>query len=420
MKLPAAGRALSALVALGLPLVACDRGEGGPGNGPAPTGVSKAYGRWTPSAWDSCTQAIHDAYSVVGPDGKLYPTWHPPVDPATGCTFGHEHGRNPKQSKLYAGTGPIPFGVANEALDTWDPAGMRHEDHVGHKIEWENGVELQRSVGASRVNIGVRCDFLTKIHQGTHSKDAFSNNLHELAYHVRCDDGTELHATLMVAFGAPGEFVRSCDKATTIAAGPATPANSPTGSGVRFIPDRSCIEAHILVPAGQFSQFSAGLYEDWVSGNYLRRKDGSQLAYFDPHFAVFAPSRYFEGSRTDLTGRSMEACYEQEPNGDRAAGGACDASTANGTVTDVTWDDPRSTLNGLVREVYFNQTVINNPAGPKVWYTDPFGGNADTVAFPGSVRQKLASIDNTRPWPLESQAFGATRSYGGNGVHAPN
>ena len=27
-------------------------------------------------------------------------------------------------------------------------------------------------------------------------------------------------------------------------------------------------------------------------------------------------------------------------------------------------------LNGLTREVYFNQTVINNAAGPKVWYSD--------------------------------------------------
>jgi hypothetical protein len=410
---------LAALLLGAMVLAACQRGDDA-GGGPAPTGVSQAYGRWTPSHWDTCTKEIHDGYSVVGPDGKLYPTWHPPVDAKTGCTFGHEHGRNPKHSTLYGATGPIPFGVANEALETWDPAGTRLEDHVGHKIEWEDGVELQRTVGAQRVNIGVQCDFLTKIHQGTHSKDAFTNNLHELAYHVRCTDGTELHATLMVAFGTPGEFTRSCDKATVVAAGTPVPANSPAGSGVRFIPDRSCITDFILVPGGGFSQFSEGLYEDWVSGNYLRRGDGSQLAYFDPHFAVFAPSRYYDGGRGDLTGRSLDACYEVEPNGDRAAGGACSASTDDGGVSDVTWDDPRSTLNGLVREVYFNQTVLNNAGGPKVWYTDPFGGHADTVAFPGSVKQKLASLDNTRPWPLESQAFGATRSYGGNGVHAPN
>jgi hypothetical protein len=412
------GDGTAVVLTAGWLLMSCD--HPGAGEGGAATGVSEAYGKWTPSHWDTCTKEIHDRYSAVGPDGKLYPTWHPPVDPATGCTFGHEHGRNPAGSNLYATTGKIPFGLANEALDTWDPGGARHEDHVGHKIEWENGVQLQRTVNGQRENIGVTCDFLTKIHQGTHSKDAFTNNLHEVAYHVRCSDGTELHATIMVAFGAPGEFVRSCDKTTVVNAGQPTPLNSPAGSGVRFIPDRSCIDQYILVPSGQFSQFSQGMYEDWLSGNHLREADGTELAYFDPHFAVFAPSRFFEGSRSDLTGRSLDACYETEPNGDHAAGGACDASTNNGQDQNVTWDDPRSTLNGLSREVYFNQTTITNAAGPTVWYTDPFGGHASPSPFPGSIRQLIAPVNNTRPFPLESQAFGADRNYGGNGVHAPN
>ena len=32
--------------------------------------------------------------------------------------------------------GAIPFAYANEQLVTWDPANQRHEDHVGHKVEW--------------------------------------------------------------------------------------------------------------------------------------------------------------------------------------------------------------------------------------------------------------------------------------------
>ena len=42
----------------------------------------------------------------------------------------------------------MPLGVANEALETFDPANPRREDHVGHKIEWENDVPM-------RVNAGV-------------------------------------------------------------------------------------------------------------------------------------------------------------------------------------------------------------------------------------------------------------------------
>src|SRR6267143_751468 len=77
----------------------------------------------------------------------------------------------------------------------------------------------------------VRCDVLTKLHQGTHSKDAFTNNLHELVYHIRCSDGTEMHITMLAAIGTPGQFTRSCDGAA-IAVGPATPANSPDGGEI--------------------------------------------------------------------------------------------------------------------------------------------------------------------------------------------
>lgn len=85
----------------------------------APTGVnSAAMGLWMPASFENCSQAIHDAYRVVGPDGKWYPTWHPPIDPGTGCSFGHEHGRDPRGSALHPLLGPIVFGAANEALDT--------------------------------------------------------------------------------------------------------------------------------------------------------------------------------------------------------------------------------------------------------------------------------------------------------------
>ena len=96
-----------------------------PGGG-TPVGNAQSYGLWTPGPRDDCTAAIHNSYSVVGPDGKLYPTWHPPVDPVTGCSFGHDHGRDPRGSALYAAVGPIPFGYANEQLDVYDPANPRH------------------------------------------------------------------------------------------------------------------------------------------------------------------------------------------------------------------------------------------------------------------------------------------------------
>lgn len=52
-------------------------------------GPEPVDGRPNPYAW------VHAQYQTVGPDGRLYATWHPRVDPVYGCHFGHEHGSDP-------------------------------------------------------------------------------------------------------------------------------------------------------------------------------------------------------------------------------------------------------------------------------------------------------------------------------------
>ncbi len=407
---------------------------------------SSAMGLWSPGKGDTCSKAIHDSYSVIAYDGKRYPTWHPPIDPKTGCRFGHEHGRDPKGSKLYAfiqshfalngdtAHSGVPFGIANEALDVFtnmDPTKERHEDHMGHKIEWENDVRLNRSnlsttgSSTSPTPTTVYCSFMTKIHQGTHSKDAFGNNVHELLYFVICEDratspaklDTQLAIAKMTAIGKPGESIRTCDKTTVNKVGSYSPANSPTGNGARFIPDRSCATQYVLVPPGKFSSFSQGLYEDWLTSNYIYSTGGKRLAYFDPHFAVFNPSRYFYSGKTDNMGRSIDLCREKESNGDYAHGGACE-----GLSSSVTWDDVRSPFNGGSRETYFSQNWTDNSGGKTIWYSDPYGNKATNTSFKGSLKQYIAAVKNLKPYAYESQAFGKSRNYGGSGtqVHAPN
>ena len=404
---------------------------------------ARAYGLWTPGRSDTCPKSLHDRYAVRGPDGKLYPTWHPPrvrLRDGRTCTFGHEHGRDPRGSHLYrwlarelsrlgapGGRRGIPFGVANEALDRFaqhtQGAPHRHEDHVGHKIEWQNDVPLEASIpGGRRKRTGVRCDFLAKIHQGTHSADAFGNNLHELVYAARCSDGTAIAATVLSAFGRANELIRSCDGRTVIAAG--TSFAYPASNGARLIPDDVCVRRHLLVPAGAFSDFSRGLYEDWLSANYLRTRSGRLLAYFDPHFAVFNPARYADtagGTRPPVLARTIDVCWFAALGHLRARGGACDEATDYGRrATPLPYDSARSPFDGAHRETYFNQTLVDNAGGPRHWWTDPFGRNASRRRFPGAIRQYLAPRSNRR-WPtLESQAFGASRPYGGRGVHAPN
>jgi len=381
------------------------------------TGPAASFGIWTPGPNDTCSPAIHDAYSVVGPDAKRYPTWHPPIDPVTGCSFGHEHGRDPRGSKLYAAVGPIPFGYANEQLDTWDPANPRHEDHVGHKIEWENNVPLNFGSDAASSLFDIRCDVLAKLHQGTHSKDAFTNNLHELVYHVRCTDGTEMHLTLLTAIGDPGQFTRSCD-GTAVAVGPATPANSPNGGGQRIIPDRSCVLQSILVPVGQSSNLGV-LHESWQTSIGIRTAGGRGLAFINPYFQVRLPSRYYDPGTAPAVGRPMDLCYEVTPGGARAQSNTCNQVTANGTITGITFDDPRSPFNGADRFFDMNENEITNAGGPTGWFTDPFGLHARPDSFPGAVRQWIARIDNSRGG-LGTNGPTLRRYYGGTSVHPPN
>ena len=383
------------------------------------TGLSVAYGTWTPTSADSCTREIHDSYAVVGPDGKLYPTWHPPVDPATGCTFGHEHGRDPRGSDLYAEVGPIPFALANEAMDAYvQPEGRRHEDHVGHKVEWENDIEMSIGGGGGAV-LQIVCDVLTKLHQGSHSKDAFTNNLHEIVYHIRCSDGTGFSATFMAAIGGAGELVASCDRDRHIPVGTPNPANSPSGGGKRAIPDRQCVEQHAFVADGQRSNLNAALRESWEISGRLRTAENRTLVSFSPYYQVLFPSRFFDPAMPDGVGRPIDICYEVMPDGRRVTGDLCQESTGEGAIPDVTYDSPQSRFNGVRRFVDINSNRVMNEGGPNVWYTDPFGNNGRTEPFAGSIRQWVASIDN-REIDLHGPVIGRDRDYGHPSVHAPN
>jgi hypothetical protein len=409
-------RHVAAVCAGVLALAACTDAAAGPDAAPTPIGPSVAYDVWMPGPGDTCTPEIHNAYSTVGPDGKLYPTWHPPTDPVTGCTFGHEHGRDPRGSKLYPVVGDLPFGYVNEQLDVAAMGIHRHEDHVGHKVEWENDVRMQIETGAGAL-FEVRCDVLTKLHQGTHSRDAFTNNLHELFYHIRCNEGTEMHVRLLSAIGTPGQFESTCGG--TVVVGPATPPNSPNGGGRRRIPTRACVESRILRPLGSRSEFGS-LHESWETSNSVRTATGRTLASFNPYFQVFRPSRIFDPAAPSGVGRPIDLCYAVGVNGERAQGGECAQSTDSGRVLDVQWFDPRSRFNGVRRQVDINDNNVNNADGPTVWYSDPFGRNAQPAPFPGSVRQVIARIRNDWGFDLRGPTVGGQRDYGGAGVRAPN
>ncbi len=377
---------------------------------PEAVGDAMALGLWAPSGPDTCSAEIHDGYHVVGPDGLRYPTWHPAVDPGTGCTFGHEHGRDPSGSALFAEVGPIPFGYANEHLERSGFGAHRHEDHVGHKIEWENDMPM-RIGDSGTATLDVRCDVLTKLHQGTHSPDAFTNNLHEVVYHVRCTDGTGFSATLLTPIGTPGELVASCDRERHITAGTAVPPISPNGGGKRAVPDAACVGTHVLGSDGERPRFDSALKESWEISASLRRENGRTLASFNPYYQVIDPSRYYDAALERALGRPIDLCYEPDLVGRDRCEGLPDEV--------VSWDDPRSPFKGVRRFVDVNGNNVRNADGPEIWYTDPLGRNGRTEPFPGSIRQWVAVHDNSG-LDLHGAVMGRDRDYDAPGVRAPN
>ncbi len=81
-----------------------------------------------PMSGDSlCPLSVHDLYTATGPDGKMYPTWHPPVDSQHHCYFDHEHGSDPQSYIGFAESGTPLFGY------TAAKAGIE-EPHQGYKV----------------------------------------------------------------------------------------------------------------------------------------------------------------------------------------------------------------------------------------------------------------------------------------------
>jgi hypothetical protein len=417
---------------LGLGLVAC--GQGGPGSfkrdlPPAGAILSRAYKEvidkhyaTNPPKTGECSKEVHARYWTYGPDGKVYPTWHPPVDPDTGCAFGHEHGRDPSGSNLIS-IG-LPFGYTNEVLYDavqGDATRFRDEDHVGHKVEWKNDVVVENRNGAFDGREYARCDFLIKLHQGTHSADALTNNLHELFYYARCSDGTALQWRNLNAFGKAGHVHRNCSN-DQVQAGTPVPPTSPDGGGNRDIPDRKCADDRILVGSGQTSDFGS-LNENWPMGVGGWADNGKLQFSFGPYFQVRNPSRFTDLSQTGKIGRPIDLCYVQ---GDKMARGKdCDnvRAAAPDAANGMKFDDPRSPWNGTRRVVDINGLNVSNVSGENKWFTDAFGKNLSRQrdAAKGVMIEQFIAKGGTadvKLHPLRNNNIGGDHDH--PTVHAPN
>lgn len=354
---------------------------------------------WSPNpTYDTCSKELHDAFWAFGPDNKAYPTWHPPIyEYANGqvCRFGHEHGQDQRQSTLYATVGPIPFGYVNEQLAPDDPNRQRNEDHVGHKVALFNRLPAYDLASDQEVD----CDVLFKLHQGSHSADAFRNPAHERFLNWRCTNGAEVHWKSLHSFGDANSFTQDNDVSgrIEIATSGAFPADQPRGADRRSIPTSAGIASFLNVrdPDGvsSFPDPASGTSncdncrgvggfpayvpfwnkETWQGGPGFRLVGGESLGYAtmflfggQPYWNIYNPSRFYDpngsadpGSANYQLGRQLDLC--------RTAGSApynsldCQRVRALSQTMDLRWDSPDSPFKGTIRFNEFQNFDLYNP-----------------------------------------------------------
>jgi hypothetical protein len=194
-----------------------------------------------PDGTPICAQWVHDRYVVHTPDGRTWPTWHPPRDPRYDCAFGHEHGSNPRAFHYFRRTGMAAFGHIGAFASNDEP-------HAGFKVFLAN-----------RDRKGLA--WMIVLHQGSGSPRRGTVRFHSLETWLFRRRGGSLvaHTRHMADFG---EAVANC------------PQDATPRPGMRLLPTPSCKSA----------------YEEWDTvfdiGGVFRARPGfgidNAITQFDP------------------------------------------------------------------------------------------------------------------------------------------
>jgi hypothetical protein len=369
---------------------------------PDPIKNSMAMGLWKPSTDtvmhpNECTQEEHDSYHAVF-EGKRYPIWHPllhvrspaveagedsPAIPATTCIL-HDHGQDPATSPLHDPERPILFGYVNEMMMSSGIMMPRHEDHVGHKI-----VVAEQGFSFDRDPAILTCQTLTKFHQGTHSPDALTNNLHEVVKIFACPGGVKVRIQAMAAVGRAGwiEQNGTPNAGLDIFVGTPTPPDSPIVSNPHIGGD-SLGDRDMPTPATMYISRPV-TFEQWRFQLCIMSIGEGYCSFrIADYWSVSNPSRFYDPAKPNKMARTIDACWLKDIDDTWVVdfGGCLIARKYNITR----WDDPRSPFNGTQRGLRQDNWEWRNIT--EVRYTDPLGMKASLVPVPGvsEIRQEIS------------------------------
>lgn len=342
------------------------------------TGVSLEYGSWKPNAtYDTCTKAEHDSFFVIGEDGKKYSTWHPSIyhrSDGTTCSFGHEHGDDPRTSK--ADSSLPAFGYAAEQMGMLEP-------HVGFKVHVLN-------VGDSTIEgVNSKFDARSVIHMGTGGVKRYVTQMHSVEYDLVYRDGSGkyAHVNTMVDTGPTDQDGSTCD-----------------------VPRRG---------AKDFSTVGCNdTYEIW-NGMFVKVIDlsdqfGDELGY--ARFAGGSVIAVFDPITTRDPSDNTRLLYSQDYY-------ATVSNPPAGFQTGLDPLPPSSQFRGCKREVYFGPNYWNNAGKPTVYYTNADGTVKSQSPGPNLIKQEVSAHEYT---PIVDGATGVrdvfklNREFCENSIHTPN
>lgn len=231
----------------------------------------------------SCPAATHDRYTVVGPDGNLYRTFHPThvlidlANPALGyCDFAHEHGADPAGS--LANSALPPFGYIGALVNDLEP-------HEGFKVFVANAGTLNGD--------GYTASNSTRIvfHMGTAGPKRFDTQFHSLMFDLVAADGHFVHVAGMAdtGAGAAGNICANPRRGRTVMELPSSGCALTSGyeiwSMVLYVSNRLTVNAAVAVfdpigvldplsqPGNRPLIFAGAVYPQFGAGNHGCRRE---------------------------------------------------------------------------------------------------------------------------------------------------
>jgi hypothetical protein len=299
---------------------------------PAP---SVPAGQVTPTPNQSCPTWVHESYQAQGPDGKMYRTWHPQIDPVYWCYFDHTHYSDP--SLLTEGSGVVFQPLYNYFADKGGPV----ETHEGFH---------QEVLEYTRTSNGKTYRLFKLTHAETH---------------IQTRACTERHAHQLVLYDvAAKEIVANIYHKPSF--GPSRNAGTFTPYAPSNCPENARVSA--LYGARNIPPTDNGGYETWqiVYDSYAKLgiSGGHTVAYLNPLTKCVAPNC----SQVRSTGEVNARVWVITPHANENEGVTFRASTAfNGGgvfYTDYTGEKQLSgTSPGAVRQYIkpgLNVTLISD------------------------------------------------------------